>query len=82
MNPWLMGDLAQERTGEIRREAARRQTGASAPPARPKQAPNGSLRAWAGFALVEAGLRLLATPSVPAPRRAADRNPHRAATEG
>jgi hypothetical protein len=66
MNPGLLGALAQERTREFRREAARDGTRASAPTPRTAHR---SLRTWAGFALVEAGLHLLATPAAPDPRR-------------
>jgi hypothetical protein len=70
MNPGLLGALAQEHTREFRREAARHGTRVSAPAsARAPRPAHRSLRTWAGFALVEAGLHLLATPAAPDPRR-------------
>jgi hypothetical protein len=75
MNPWLSSALADSRVRELRQEAACWRTpdiqseaatcrfGPSGPGARPARGarPNSRVRSRVGFALVEAGLRLLAT---------------------
>ena len=64
MNPELSRALVTSRIDDIRREAAQ-----SARPGRPlarRAAPRPQLRSRIGFALVEAGLRLLADRSVTA----------------
>lgn len=65
MNPEISRQLAASRVDDFRREAARgaaaRELTRSA-----RTAPRPQLRNRLGFALVEAGLRLLADPSVTA----------------
>jgi len=63
VNPWLLGALADSRRQEMGGEAARCPAGtlrAGAPPAR-GPGPRPRVRHRVGFALVEAGLHLLAT---------------------
>jgi len=70
MNPELLYALAGSRAREIRDEAARSRTRAHQARSRPAR-PGGRWSAWrrrTGFALVEAGLQLLATTR-PEPRQ-------------
>jgi hypothetical protein len=69
MNPWLLGSLADSRCREIRREAAPRVGGFPRPGSSPASGAHWwpRMRRQVGYALVEAGLRLLATAG-PAPR--------------
>ena len=62
MNPDLSCQLATQRIRDLRHEAARY----GAAERRTQAAPRPQLRSRIGFALVEAGLRLLADPSVTA----------------
>jgi hypothetical protein len=70
MNPWLIDGMAKCRTRDFRHEAAQRRGRSDQPRSRPARPPyrGPSLRTWIGFALVEAGLHLLATTAKPASR--------------
>jgi hypothetical protein len=77
MNPWMLQALADSRCREMRRDSARHHVRGQAPVPAPAPAPASALapapvraragrrrpqmRAQVGYALVEAGLRLLAT---------------------
>ncbi len=69
MNAWLLGSLADSRCREMRRGAAGRRERSAPRPGSPtpleRRWPR--MRRQVGYALVEAGLRLLATAG-PAPR--------------
>jgi hypothetical protein len=69
MNPWMLQAMADSRCRELRRDAAAHADDAPRPAWRP--APAGprwpQMRRQVGYALVEAGLHLLATEG-PAPR--------------
>ena len=69
MNPWMLHTMADSRCREMRHDAARHATGALRPEWRPMPiAPRWPrMRRQVGYALVEAGLRLLATDG-PVPR--------------
>jgi hypothetical protein len=69
MNPWMLQALADSRCHEIRRDAAQHAgcTLGPASPAAPMTLRWPRMRRQVGYALVEAGLRLLATDG-PAPR--------------
>jgi hypothetical protein len=64
MNPDLTRQLAAEHIRDLRNEAARHEAAQHAATERPAPAPRPQLRSRIGFALVEAGLRLLADGSV------------------
>jgi len=67
MNPDLTRQVAAEHIRDLRHEAARHEAARHAATARPAPAaPRPQLRSRIGFALVEAGLRLLADGSVTA----------------
>jgi hypothetical protein len=63
MNPWMLHALTDSRCRDMRRDVARRTDGIPHPASRP--APAGwrlpRMRRQVGYALVEAGLHLLAT---------------------
>jgi hypothetical protein len=71
MNPWMLQALADSRCREMRRDGARHHDRVPGPAAAPALAPapvraragrrRPQMRAQVGYALVEAGLRLLAT---------------------
>jgi hypothetical protein len=69
MNPWMLHAMADSRCQELRRDAARHAEGAPRPAWPP--APIGPgwprMRRQVGYALVEAGLRLLVADG-PTPR--------------
>jgi len=69
MNPWMLHAMADSRRAEMQHDAARHASGANRPAWRPAPiAPAWPhMRRQVGYALVEAGLRLLATDG-PAPR--------------
>jgi hypothetical protein len=62
MSPWMLHAMADSRRQEMRRDAARHASGAEGPAWRPAPiAPTWPhMRRQVGYALVEAGLRLLA----------------------
>jgi len=67
MNPELSRQLAACRIDDFRREVGQREAAQRAGAERPaRTAARPQLRSRIGFALVEAGLRLLAEPSVTA----------------
>lgn len=71
MNPWMLQALADSRCREMRRDGARHRDRVPGPALAPVLAPAPAparagrrwpqMRAQVGYALVEAGLRLLAT---------------------
>jgi hypothetical protein len=69
MNPWMLHAMADSRREEMQRDAARHAGGAHRPAwrAAPIAPTWPHMRRQVGYALVEAGLRLLATDG-PAPR--------------
>jgi hypothetical protein len=69
MNPWMLHAMADSRRQEMRRDAARHAGGANRPARRaaPIAPAWPHMRRQVGYALVEAGLRLLAADG-PTPR--------------
>jgi len=69
MNPWMLHAMADSRCQEMRRDAARHADGALRPAWPPAPISPGwpRMRRQVGYALVEAGLRLLAADG-PTPR--------------
>jgi hypothetical protein len=69
MNPWMLQAMADSRCRELRHDAPRRPDRAPRPASRPAPAAPRwpQMRRQVGYALVEAGLHLLATEG-PTPR--------------